>query len=242
MRRSTIIIVGAVAIAAVVLVAYLVGLPGSNGASYNPLINPEDFVEEVDNPFFPLVPGTAYVYVSYSGIPTSTSNERNEVVVTNQTRVVIGVTCTVVWDRVWQDGSLVEETYDWYAQDEDGNVWYFGEDSKEIEHGIVVSTEGSWEAGVDGARPGIIMMGHPVVGEEYRQEFYKGEAEDMARVMALNKTVITHYGTFANCLQTKEWTPLEHGSAESKYYAPGIGLIIEVDFETGTEGMELESW
>jgi len=122
--------------------------------TYNPIIDSADFVTEIDNLYFPLKPGTTFIYRG----ETEEGVQRNEVVVTNQTKTILGVLTTVVWDRVWdEDDELVEETYDWYAQDKDGNVWYFGEDSKEYESGVVVSTAGSWEAGVDGAKPGIIM-------------------------------------------------------------------------------------
>jgi hypothetical protein len=118
-------------------------------------------------------------------------------------------------------------------------VWYFGEDSKELENGVVVSTEGSWEAGVDGAKPGIVMEAHPAVGDEYRQEYYKGEAEDMAKVLALNVSVTVPFGAYTDCLQTNEWTPLEKGYAEDKYYAPGVGLVNELVVKGGTGYMQL---
>ena len=135
-------------------------------------------------------------------------------------------------DTVTVDDELVEDTYDWYAQDKEGNVWYMGEDSKEYEDGAVVSTEGSWEAGVDGAKPGMIMKGNPQAGDSYRQEYYKGEAEDMAKVISLNESVSVPYGSFENCLQTEEWTPLEPDVLEHKYYAPSVGLVLEVDIES----------
>ncbi len=116
----------------------------------------------------------------------------------------MGVNTIVVWDRVWLNDELIEDTKDWYAQDKYGNVWYFGEDSKEYEDGKVVSTEGSWEAGVDNAKPGIIMKANPVIGESYRQEYYKGEAEDMADVVALGVKVKVKYGSFSDCLQTRD--------------------------------------
>jgi hypothetical protein len=135
----------------------------------------------------------------------------------------MGVECVVVNDKAWENGKLIERTYDWHAQDKEGNVWYFGEDTKEYENGKVVSTKGSWEAGVDGAKPGIIMQAHPKVGQSYRQEYYKGEAEDMAKVINLNESVTVPYGSFDHVLVTKEWTPLEPSYAEHKYYAPGVG-------------------
>jgi hypothetical protein len=140
----------------------------------------------------------------------------------------MGVECVVVEDRVTEGGELTEKTYDWYAQDNKGNVWYFGEDSTEYDNGKVKSTEGSWEAGKDGAEPGIIMPADPKIGETYRQEYYKGEAEDMARALKLNGSVEVSYGSFKNVLVTDEWTPLEKNVAEHKFYAPGVGNVKEI--------------
>ncbi len=161
-------------------------------------------------------------------------------VVTNQTKTILGVTNTVVLDTVWdEDDELVEETYDWYAQDKEGNVWYFGEDSKEYEAGVLVSTAGSWEAGVDGAKPGIIMEANPQIGDSYRQEYYVGEAEDMAEVLSLSETASVPYDSFTGCLKTKEWTPLEPDIVAHKYYAPGVGCVMEIMVEGGSEHVEL---
>ena len=204
-------------------------------ADFNPQIDPADFVEGVDNPFFPLVPQTTYIYEGTSDGVT----ERIVVQVTNQTREVMGVTTTVVRDRVWEDGELVEDTYDWYAQDVDGNVWYFGEDSSEIEDGEVINKDGSWEAGVDGALPGIIMWADPEVGASYRQEYYAGEAEDMAEVLSLNAAESVAMGDFDALLQTNEWTPLEPGIAEHKFYAEGIGVVLELKVAGGEGRIEL---
>jgi len=208
---------------------------GTVDETYNPIINPADFVAKVDNLYFPLKPGTTFIYQG----ETKDGAERNEMAVTDKTKNILGVTCTVVWDRVWLEGELIEETYDWYAQDKDGNVWYFGEDLKEYEGGKVVSTKGSWEAGVDGVKPGIIMKANPQVGDSYRQEYYKGEAEDMADVLSLNESVSVFYGSFENCLKTKDWTPLEPDVVEHKYYAPGVGVVLEVMVEDGGERVEL---
>ena len=216
-------------------ILFMTGCTGGVEKSYNPTINPDDFVEKIDNQYHSLTPGTTFTYQS----ETEDGIERNEVVVTDETRIVLGVTTTVVWDRVWLDNELIEETYDWYAQDNEGNVWYFGEDSKEYENGKVVSTYGSWEAGVDGAKPGIIMEAHPKVGDSYEQEYYKGEAEDMADVLALAETVSVPYGTFENCLKTRDWSRIEHDLNEYKYYSPEIGgVVLEVVVDTG-ERVEL---
>jgi len=203
---------------------------------YRKEIDPADFVDRVDNRYFPLTPGTTFVY---EGETEDGEAVRIEDYVTHETKQILGVTCVVVRNRVIENGDLVEETFDWYAQDKDGNVWYFGEDAKEYEAGVVVSTEGSWEAGVDGAMPGIIMEANPQVGDFYRQEYYKGEAEDMAEVLSLTESASVIYGSFDNLLMTREWTPLEPGVVEHDYYAPGVGLILEVMVEGGSERVEL---
>lgn len=209
------------------------GEPAEESAeTYAPAIEATRFVANVDNQYFPLVPGTAFVYETPDGA------ERVEVRVTEETRSILDVTCTVVMVREFEDGELVEETADWYAQDMDGNVWYFGEDTKEYEDGEVVSTAGSWEAGVDGARPGIIMQGAPAVGASYRQEYYAGVAEDMGEILSLEESVTVPYGSFERVLKTKDWTPLEPGDVEHKYYAPGVGVILEVE---GDDRLELVS-
>lgn len=190
--------------------------------TYAPVINPADFVSGVDNPYFPLKPGATLVYEG----KTEKGNEHNEVAVLPETKVILGVTCVVVSDTVTVDGTLEEATIDWYAQDEQGNVWYFGEDSKEYENGKVVSTKGSWEAGVNGAQPGIVMEAHPAVGDTYRQEYYKGEAEDMAQVLSLTESATVPYGSYTDLVMTKDWSALETGNVEHKYYARGIGFIL----------------
>ena len=210
------------------------GISGGD-SDYTPAINPDDFVEAIDNTYFPLTPGTTFVYEGESEDETI----RDEVYVTNETRVVMGVNTTVVRDREFVDGELEEETFDWYAQDNEGNVWYFGEDSREYEDGEVVSSAGSWEAGVNGAQPGILIEGDPQVGDTYRQEYLAGEAEDMAEVVSLNESVSVAYGSFENCLKTKEWTPLEPGIEENKYYAAGTGLILETTVKGESERLEL---
>jgi hypothetical protein len=140
----------------------------------------------------------------------------------------------VVHDVVSINSQVIEDTYDWYAQDTAGNVWYFGEDTKEYENGVLVSTEGSWEAGVDGAKPGIVMYAiQPALGLPYRQEYYVCEAEDMAEVVSLSEAVVVQYGNFNDCLKTREFTPLEPDVNEYKYYAQGIGMVLEVDVASG---------
>ena len=185
----------------------------------------------VNNPHFTLTPGTTYTYEG----KTEDGKEKNIVMVTNETKEILGINATVVWDRVWLEDELTEETFDWFAQDKEGNVWYLGEDSKEFENGQVTTTEGSWEAGVDGAKPGIIMESNPQVGDKYRQEFYKGHAEDQAEVVSLNETATVPFGTFTNCLKTSESTPLEPTTGdEDKYYCTDVGgVVLEVAIESG---------
>jgi len=180
----------------------------------------------VDNPLYPLVVGRTFTYEA----DTPDGLETNTVEVTSDTKVIQGVTCVVVHDQVFLEGDLVEDTIDWFAQDVDGNVWYMGEDSKVYDMGVVVSTAGSWEGGVDGATPGIIMWGMiPDAGLTYKQEFYAGEAEDLATILSTGEMVDVPWGMFAGCLRTGEFTPLEPGDYEEKYYAPGLGFVLGVD-------------
>ncbi len=186
-------------------------------------VNPGDFVVGITNPYLPYTPGTEYVYRSTDG----GNVEETRTYVTHDTRVIQGVTTIVVHDRVFTNGELTEDTFDWYAQDTDGNVWYFGEDTRELENGVVVSTEGSFEAGVNGAQAGIAMLACPAVGDEYKQEFAVGIAEDQARIRNLSVDVIVAFGEFDNTLQILETTPLEKSVREYKYYAKGTGLVLE---------------
>ena len=185
--------------------------------AYSPHIDPAEFTTKVDNEYFPMKPGTTFLYEG--------GTEHGQMSVTNQTKKVMGVECVVVDHKEWEGDMLIERTYDWYAQDEQGTVWYFGEDTKEYENGKVVSTKGSWEAGVDGAKPGIIMQAHPKVGQSYHQEYYPGEAMDMARVISLEASARVPYGSFDEVLETREWTPLQPGFSERKYYARGVGPL-----------------
>ena len=203
--------------------------------AYPVTIDPAGFVETVDNPWFPLAPGTTWVYEGES----DGELERNEVTVTHETKTILGVTCVVVRDTVLIDGEVVEDTLDWYAQDTEGNVWYFGEESKDYEDGELVSTEGSWEAGVDGAQPGIIMLADPAVGDSYQQEYYEDEAEDTGKVVATGETVTVPYGTFEDVLVTEDINPFEPGAVEQKSYAPGVGLILAEYVQGGDERIEL---
>ncbi len=187
------------------------------GEAYSPDIDPANFVDKIDNKYFPLEPGTTFVYEGGA--------QHGEMTVTSDTKEIMGVECVVVDHKEWEAGKLIERTYDWFAQDKEGTVWYFGEDTKEYEDGKVVSTKGSWEAGVDGAKPGIIMPADPKVGEIYRQEYYPGEAMDMAKVLNLDASVTVPYGSFDHALETREWTPLQPGFSERKYYVRGVGPL-----------------
>lgn len=226
------------ALAGAMTLVVVLGCTGSEKQSeetYAPVIDPARFVSSVDNPFFPPTPGVTYVYETPDG------SERVETSVTHDARVILGVTCVVVVSEETEKGNLVEKTFDWYAQDVEGNVWYFGEDSREYRDGEVVGTSGSWQAGVDGAMPGIIMKGSPKKGEAYRQEYYKGEAEDMGEVVSLHESASVPYGSFDDALMTRDWSPLEPGSLEHKYYARGVGLILEVEGDDELDRVELVS-
>ena len=199
--------------------------------------DPSSFVAHIDNPYLPQTPGTVYRLRS----ETPDGVEINVITITRDTKVILGVAATVVHDQVFLDGELSEDTFDWEAQDGQGNVWYFGEDSREIENGQVVSTEGSWEAGVNGARPGIIMLAHPKTGLGYVQEDAPDVAEDRAKVLSLKSKVDVPFGSFDHCLQTMEWSLLERGAREHKFYCPGVGFVEEVQPKGGRISSELVS-
>jgi hypothetical protein len=204
---------------------------GSHGAASagraSPSVRPAppsaDFVTGIDNRWMPLPVGTRWRYVGR----TDEGTERTLVTVTDRTRRVAGVTTTVVHDVVHLNGRLLEDTYDWFAQDSAGNVWYFGEDTKEYGGGRV-DTSGSWEAGVKGAKPGIAMLAHPAPGDGYRQEFLRGEAEDQARVLATDATATVPYGHESGLLQTLDYTRLEPEADEHKFYAKDVGMVFSV--------------
>lgn len=184
----------------------------------------------IDNEYLPFTPGMGF---AYEGESHGGENETIEIFVSHETKEILGIECAIVVDRAYEDGELIEETFDWYAQDDEGNIWYMGEDSAEFEDGEIVGKSGSWEAGVDGAAAGIIMKATPAVGDSYQQEFYEGEAEDMAKVEALNVSVTLSDGTEYETLKTLEWNPLEEDSEEYKYYASGVGLVLEEKLDGG---------
>lgn len=203
---------------------------------YNVTIDPSDFLSDnIDgNTYFPLTAGRTLVY---SGEDEKGKEVRIEEKFTSDTKMILGVKCVVVEFREWVGGDLVEVTYDWYAEDKQGNVWYFGEDVEDYENGVLVSTAGAWEAGVDGALSGILMPAQPYIGFWFRQEYYANEAEDVAQILETDITVTVPAGTYANCLKTAEWSPLEPGIVENKYWAPGIGNI-KVEKVEGDVGFE----
>ncbi len=202
---------------------------------YEPEIDLADFSDDVDNRYFPLPAGRTWRYES----ETEDGLETVEVVVTDETKEVMGIDVVVVRDTVKLDGETVEDTRDWFAQDAEGNVWYMGEDSYEYEDGERVSDEGSWEAGVDGAQPGIIMPADPTVGQHYRQEFYEGEAEDTGEVIETGESVEVEAGSYDDVVVTEDLNPFEPDVVENKYYAPDVGLVFEEKVEGADEKLEL---
>ena len=201
--------------------------------TYQPKIDPSNFSHLVNNPYYPLTPGTIMTFSEKEGNET----RKLTATVTHDTKTVMGVKCLVIHVVVEADGKVQEDIYDWVAQDKQGAVWYFGEATREFKGAGRVSTEDSWEAGVNG-QPGIIMPAHPVPGPPYRQAYSPNIAEDMGQVMALNESVTVPFGSFKGCVRTKEWSLLESGS-DKKWYAKGVGLVrVEA---TGGEVMTLVS-
>lgn len=235
----------------------LLGVSGGTavaGGRVEAIFDPANFSNpiDIDNPYWPLVPGTTFTYRSVG----HGECQVNDVQVTGVTPVIAGVMTRQVHDQVWEDDDCdggrdfqSENTLDWYAQDDDGNVWYLGEDTAEYcdrDHpDVVCSTEGSWTTGVDGATPGFLMLADPTPGTSYPQEFLAGEAEDMAKVLRTNAAVsLTFDNTidpdeYTGCLKTKEWSPLERGTVENKYYCPGVGLVLTRELKSGTVREEL---
>jgi major membrane immunogen (membrane-anchored lipoprotein) len=199
-------------------------------------LDPAEFTDTIDHPFWPMQPGTTWIY---SERDLEGSNQRVVVTVSDETKEISGIRARVVHDVVTEDGALVEDTYDWYAQDKDGNLWYLGEETKEYEDGKVVSTAGSWQAGVDGAEPGIILPATPTVGMSCRQEYYKGEAEDSAEVLSLDEWTEVPAGAYEHLLMTKDFTPLQPDVLEHKFYARGVGPVLVLSVAGGAGREEL---
>ena len=194
------------------------------------------FSARVDNPWYPLTPGSTYVYQGVKdGEPS-----REVMTVTRRKKVIDGAPCVVIQDLLYLRGRLEERTTDWYSQDAKGNVWYFGEKTAELDkNGKVKSTAGSWTAGVAGARAGIFMFAHPSPGRWARQEYYKGQAEDHFKVLSLGVPVTVPYISTTHALLTREWTPLEPGVIDHKYYVRGIGTVLEQTAKGPIERNEL---
>jgi hypothetical protein len=214
--------------------ALATGWPGAVASLGAPAAPPgqDGFAARVDNPWFPLRPDTTDIYRGVKdGQPS-----RDVFTVTGKTKIIQGVRCTVVRDRLYLRGRLEERTQDWYAQDKAGNVWYFGEATAALNpDGSVKSTEGSWQSGVDGARAGIFMPAHPRPGQSGLQEFYKGHAQDHFRILSLAAHVRTPATSSNAALLTKEWTPLEPGVVDHKLYVRGIGTVLEQTVKGGDE-------
>ncbi len=238
-RRAPVLVVAAFALAGCAAAPDTVDPSGVDGLEIpTPTPDPADFVGAIDNPYLPLQPGNEWVYEVTGDDPETVT-----VTVTDETREVGGVTTTVVRDVVTgADGEVVEETWDWFAQDTEGNVWYFGEDTTEYDERGRPDSAGSWEAGVDGAQAGLAMPATPRLGDGYQQEYYPGEAEDQAEVLSLEESLDLETGSYEQLLVTEDTTPLEPALVERKYYARGTGLVYEETIAGGTEQVELVSF
>jgi hypothetical protein len=201
-------------------------------------LDPGRFTTQIDNRYWPMKPGSRWLLRETD---KGGDAQRVEIAVTDQTKTIMGIEARVVHDKVTnaKDGSLVEDTYDWYAQDDKGNIWYLGEDTKEYENGKVATTEGSWQAGVDGAQPGILLPADPKRLMEYRQEYYRGQAEDAAKVLSLDMRAKVPAGLFDQVLVTREYTPLEPNLLEHKFYAPKVGPVLAITVKGGSGRAEL---
>jgi hypothetical protein len=203
-------------------------------------IDPAEFTTEIDNPYWPMTPGSRWVY---SETDSEGTEQRVVVTVTDRTKQIAnGVEARVVRDVVSEDGQPVEITDDWYAQDSDGNIWYMGEDTAEYENGKLVTRAGSFEAGVDGAQPGIIMPAQPQEGQTFRQEYYEGEAEDEGEIVLLGQQAEVPAGHFTDVVMTKDTNPLEPKVLEFKFYAPDVGPVLAVSVSGGSDREELLSY
>ena len=210
----------------------------SAGSGYEPVLDPANFTTTIDNPYFPLPVGGTWVY---QGVKDGQTQE-DRVTVTNETKVVAeGITARVVSDVATHNGTLLEKTSDWYAQDKQGNVWYLGEDTAAYLPNGKVDTSGSWEAGVHDAEPGLVMEANPQIPDAYRQEFLSGQAEDTAWVVNTSGSFTVPDGTFKNVLTSLEATRIEPGAYDRKVYAPGVGMIREEALTGAAEYAELVS-
>jgi hypothetical protein len=242
MRRRMIVAVVGTALLAGGAMAGPAALSGSPVArvslassSSTPAVDPSNFVRHVTNPFFPLKPGTELVY---RGIKDG-GTQVDRVFVTFKTKSILGVQATEVRDVARHGSTLLEQTRDWFAQDREGNVWYFGERTAAFSRNGHVSHEGSWQAGVDGATPGIVMEANPQAPDGYRQELYRGHAMDQAWILRRGGTIDVPFGHLDHILVTMEWTPLEPSVIDKKIYARGIGIVREVAVAGDLETAEL---
>jgi hypothetical protein len=201
-------------------------------------LDPADFTTNIDNPYWPMRPGSHWVYREAENGET----QRVDVTVTNQTKTLEGIDVRVVHDRVSRNGETLEDTYDWYAQDSAGNLWYLGEDTAEYENGKLKTKEGSWAAGVDGAEPGVVVPAHPKQGMTYREEYYAGHAEDGAEVLGVNSQVQVPFGRFQDALLTRNFSTIEPTVEEMKLYAKGVGPVMELLVSGGSGRTELLSY
>ncbi len=209
--------------------------PGASIIAYEPVLDPANFVSVIDNPYFPLPVGRTLIY---KGIKDGQS-QRDRFHVTNRTKVLEGITATAVSDVSTHHGKLLEKTTDWYAQDNQGNVWYLGENTKAYLPNGHVSREGSWQADVNDAEPGIIMEAQPLVPDAYRQEYLKGHAEDTAWIVGLGRTIKVPYGTLHHSLRSLEFARIEPRVIDEKFYAPGLGIVSERSLTGALEVAEL---
>ena len=223
MRKKVLRLLAAVAVLATIGSGARISNAGTSTFDYHPVLDPANFVPVIDNPYFPLPVGRTLVYTGMKDGQT----QIDTVTVTNQTKVILGITATVVSDVATHNGTLLEKTFDYYAQDKQGTVWYLGEDTTAFLANGRTDTSGSFLAGVKGAQPGIIMEANPQIPDAYRQEFLVGEAEDTAWVVEVGGTVTVPYGKLRNTLVTLEATRLEPGAYDQKIYAPGLGIVSE---------------
>jgi hypothetical protein len=203
-------------------------------------IDPSEFTTEIDNPYWPMKPGSQWIFRE-----TDAEGSVSRVVVTvlDKTKMIAnGVEARIVHDQVTEGGQVKEDTYDWYAQDAAGNLWYLGEDTTEYENGKPKTKEGSWEAGVDCALPGIIMPADPQVGMTYREEYYKGHAEDGASIISTDALAKVPYGRFEHGVQTRNFSGIEPNVIEEKVYAQGVGVVLEITVSGGSDRDELLSY
>ncbi len=225
---------------AVIWAPWASGAPSSAsacGTTYAPVLDPAHFVSVIDNRYFPLPVGRKLVYTGIKDGQTQTDT----VTVTDQKKVILGITTTVVNDVATHDGTVLEKTFDFYAQDDQGNVWYLGEDTTQFLPNGKADTSGSFQAGVDGAQPGIIMEAKPQIPDAYRQECYAGQAEDTAWVVGTAGSVRVPYGNVRNVLTTLEATQVEPGAYDQKVYGPGIGIVSEQSLTGPNEFAQLVS-